>query len=261
MGVRQMLNICTWNVNGIRACHRKGFLDWLKKEQPDLLCLQETKAHPQQLAAELRQPPGYHTWFASAAKKGYAGTALYSRRSPRKVFPGLGIQEFDDEGRTVVADYGHFVIIGGYFPNSQPEGRRLDYKLAYNAAVLERCQELRGQGREVLICGDFNAAHTPIDLFHPKANEKNPGYLPEERAWVTHALSTGLHDIFRERHPGEPGHYTWWSYRARSRDRNIGWRLDYFLVTPGILGHVAQVSHLSGVLGSDHCPVKLLLDL
>jgi exodeoxyribonuclease-3 len=249
--------IVTWNVNGIRACAKKGFLDWLAAEGADIVCLQETKAHPEQLDEELARPEGWHSVFASAEKRGYSGVAIYARHQALALEIGLGIEEFDREGRTIVADYGDFVLINGYFPNSQHSHARLPYKLRYDQAVLERCLALREAGREVIVCGDFNAAHTEIDLARPKANTKNAGFLPQERAWVDEALATGLVDVFRQRHPGEPGHYSWWSYRAGARARNIGWRLDYFLCSPGIAGRALDVRILADVMGSDHCPVRL----
>ncbi len=252
-----MISIVTWNVNGIRACARKGFLDWLAAERPDVVCLQETKAHPEQLEPGLLQPAGWQSWFASATKRGYSGVALYTQKPPLDVQIGLGIPAFDDEGRTIQADLGELVLLGGYFPNSQRSHARLPYRLEYNDAILQRCDQLRAQGREVVICGDFNAAHTPIDLSNPGPNKNNAGFLPEERAWVSEALATGLVDVFRERHPCEKGHHTWWSYRSNARARNVGWRLDYFLCTPGIAARVSDVRILADVIGSDHCPVRL----
>ena len=252
-----MPSIVTWNVNGIRACAKKGFIEWLNAEGADMVCLQETKAHPEQLDASLGTPDGWHSVFSSAEKRGYSGTALYARELAQGLETGLGVAEFDREGRTIVADYGEFVLINGYFPNSQHSHARLPYKLAYDAAILERSDALRAAGREVVICGDFNAAHTEIDLARPKPNRNNAGFLPEERAWVDQALETGLVDVFRARHPGEAGHYTWWSYRMNARARNIGWRLDYFLCSPGLAERVQDVRILAHVMGSDHCPVRL----
>jgi exodeoxyribonuclease-3 len=256
-----MPSIVTWNVNGLRACAKKGYLDWLEADGADIVCLQETKVHPEQLDDALRAPQGWHSVFASAEKRGYSGVAIYARELAQGLEIGLGVEEFDREGRSLVADYGDFVLINGYFPNSQHSHARLPYKLAYDAAILERSQALRAAGREVVICGDFNAAHTELDLARPKANVKSAGFLPEERAWVTEALATGLVDVFRERHPGENGHYSWWSYRMNARARNIGWRLDYFLCSPGLAAKVRDVRILKDVMGSDHCPVRLDLAL
>lgn len=251
------MRIVTWNVNGIRACGKKGFLDWLRDESPDAVCLQEIKALPEQVPPELREPEGYHAYWAPAERKGYSGVALFSKKKPEAVELGLGEPEFDCEGRTLIADYGRFVLATSYFPNSQREHARLPYKLAYDAALEARLEAFRAEGREVIVCGDFNAAHEEIDLANPKQNVKNAGFLPEERAWVTHMLELGWQDVFRDRHPGENGHYTWWTYRMNARARNIGWRLDYFLCTPGIAAKVKDVVNLTEVQGSDHCPVRL----
>lgn len=256
-----MLRLVTWNVNGLRACAGKGFLDWLGTEGADVVCLQETKARPDQLPDAVRQPAGWQTHFASALKPGYSGTAAYCQATPVSVRLGLGEAAFDDEGRTLELDLGAFVLLAAYYPNSQPGGKRLAFKLAFDEAILARSQALRAAGREVALTGDFNAAHTEIDLANPKQNVENPGFLPEERAWVDRALATGLRDVFRDRHPGEKGHYTWWSYRPGVRARNIGWRLDYFLCSPGLAARVVDVRILQEVMGSDHCPVRLDLDV
>lgn len=254
------MKLITWNVNGIRACAKKGFLDFLAAESPDLLALQETKAHKEQVTPEVVEPPGYRTFFSSAHRRGYSGVALYVREDLAvEVEPGLGIEEFDQEGRTQIAHVGDFSFLNSYYPNSQRTHARLPYKLAYDKAIREKAQELRGQGRGVILTGDFNAAHTEIDLANPKQNTKNAGFLPEERAWVTEMLELGYVDIFRERHPGEEGHYTWWTYRANARERNIGWRLDYFLITPDLVERVQDTKILADVHGSDHCPVRLEL--
>jgi exodeoxyribonuclease-3 len=256
-----VVKICSWNVNGIRACGKKGFVEWVETEKPDILFLQETKAHKEQVPPEIVEIEGYTSWFVSAQKKGYSGTALYSKIKPVSVTCGLGIEEFDNEGRTVIGDFGKYVVLGCYFPNSQKEGARLQYKLGYDEAIFNKCEEFRALGKEVIICGDMNAAHTEIDLKNPKTNHKNPGFLPEERAWVTSMLEKGYVDIFRDRHPDEEGLYTWWSYRFKARDKNIGWRIDYFLITPDLVDKVENVSNLTTILGSDHCPISLELKL
>ncbi len=253
------MRICTWNVNGIRSCRTKGFLDWLAEEAPDVVCLQETKARPDDLGDDLLSPPGYRTHWASAEKRGYSGVAFFVREKTevKRVEVGLGRPEFDSEGRTLIADLGDFLLVNCYFPNSQREHARLPHKLAFNATLAERLEAERSSGREIVLCGDFNAAHTEIDLANPKQNVDNAGFLPEERAWVTEMLGRGWVDVFRERHPGEKGHYTWWTFRSGARERNIGWRLDYFLTTPGIAARVRGVENLTGIMGSDHCPVRL----
>ena len=252
-----MRSIVTWNINGIRAGIKNGFFDWFYSEQPDILAIQETKAHPDQLNQDILEPEGYTTYWVSANKRGYSGVALLSKEKPLSISQ-LGIDDFDSEGRMIIAEYKEFILFNGYFPNSQEAGKRLDYKLAYCNAVLERSNEYRTQGKSVIICGDFNIAHKPIDLANPKRNEGNPGYLPEERAWMDSFLSQGYLDAFRIFNQ-EAGQYTWWSYRFKAREKNIGWRIDYFCISEELKKLVKGVQLLSEVKGSDHCPVKMEL--
>jgi exodeoxyribonuclease-3 len=257
------MRILSWNVNGIRAVEKRGFAVWLREESPDILCIQETKAHPEQLSQELLQPEdgkggAYASWWASAKRKGYSGTAIYSKKQPLNV-SFLGMAEFDDEGRVLEADFKDFVLICAYFPNSQDAGARLDYKLAFCDAILKRCNKLTGEGRHIVLCGDYNIAHTPLDLAHPKENEGNAGYLPEERAWMDTFTSAGYVDTFRRLRPGEKGHYSWWSYRSSARERNIGWRIDYHCVDTGFLPQVESSVIRPDIPGSDHCPVQIEL--
>jgi exodeoxyribonuclease-3 len=254
-----MTRILSWNVNGIRAVAKKGFLDWFAGESPDVLCLQETKAQPDQLDESLLEVPGYHVFWASAEKKGYSGVAVYSKREPDEVRT-MGIPEFDAEGRVLEVDFPEYTLIGAYFPNSQDGGKRLDYKIRFCEAMQERCDELCGSGRSIVLCGDYNVAHKPIDLARPKENEKNPGYLPEERAWMDGFVGAGYVDTFRLFN-SEGGNYTWWSYFTKGRERNVGWRIDYHCVDPGLAPRVKAADILSDVLGSDHCPVGLTLEL
>jgi exodeoxyribonuclease-3 len=254
-----MVRLASWNVNGIRAAEKKGFLDWLDQCDADIVCLQETKAHPDQLSEELKSPPGYAAHFASAEKKGYSGVALYTKLEPKSVAP-LGVDRFDAEGRVLVAEYDAFTLITGYFPNSQDAGARLDYKLDYCGTMLQYCNDIVSSGRHVVLCGDFNIAHQPIDLANPKANENNAGYLPEERQWMDEFLGAGYVDTFRSFNT-EGGNYTWWSYRFKSREKNIGWRLDYHCVNRGFADAVVESAIESETLGSDHCPVRLSLDV
>ena len=254
-----MTQLVSWNVNGIRAAQKKGFGEFLAQTSPDILCLQETKASPDQLDTALSEPDGYHAFFASAEKKGYSGVAIYSRTPPREVRP-LGRREFDAEGRTLIAEYADFTLITGYFPNSQAGGARLDYKLAYCDAIHAEADRIVADGGHVVICGDFNIAHTEIDLARPKQNEDNPGYLPQEREWMSSFLEHGYVDTFRH-FVSEPGHYSWWSYRARAREKNIGWRIDYHAVDRGFLDRVSSAAIRSDVYGSDHCPVTLDIEV
>lgn len=254
-----MLSLTTWNVNGLRALQRKGFLDWLPQAQPDILCLQETKCHPDQLDASLRVPAGYHSYWAAADKKGYSGVALYTRQPPESVQIGLGIPIYDREGRTIVADYGQFVLIGAYFPHGSHDHSRVPFKMAYKADFLAYCQQLRAQGKAVIFCGDVNTSHRDIDLARPRQNQTATGFLPQERAWLDEVIALGYVDAFRQLYPQRTGAYTWWSLIGAARSRNVGWRLDYFFVTPDLWSRVADVVIHADVPGSDHCPVTLLL--
>ncbi len=260
-----MITVASWNVNGIRAAATKGFFDWLASSSADVVCLQETKADPSQLGKEFFAPTAgdgraYRPYWASAKRRGYSGVAIYALEEPRSVRQ-LGIDEFDDEGRYLEADFGGLTVVSAYFPNSQDAGARLDYKLRFCDAVLARCDAIVAEGRHVSVAGDYNIAHEPIDLTHPKANEGNPGYLPEERAWMTRFLSAGYADTFRRSHPGEAGHYSWWSYRMKAREKDVGWRLDYHCVDEALLPAVRDASISKAVMGSDHCPVTLSLEL
>ena len=249
------MKIISWNVNGIRAAANKGFSDWLIRTQPDILCVQETKAHPGQLSGELTAPKGYRSAWVSAKRKGYSGCAVYYKNDFLTVNP-LGIDTFDDEGRVQLLERDEFTLINAYFPNSQDAGKRLDYKLAFCNAVLKKCNALVKAGKNVIICGDFNIAHTPIDLARPKQNEENPGYLPEEREWMTGFLKNGYVDTFRMFNQ-EGGNYSWWSYRMNARAKNVGWRIDYFCVNEAFRSKVKNAFILDEVTGSDHCPVGI----
>ncbi|MCD4748028.1 MAG: exodeoxyribonuclease III [Thermoanaerobaculales bacterium] len=259
---KKSLKLISWNVNGLRACARKGFLDWLREAKPDILGLQEVRALPEQLDAEVLKPDGYETWLHPAEKKGYSGVGLYSVTKPRSVIlGGLEEERFNSEGRLIIADYDDFLFYTGYFPNGGNTLARVPYKLAFSEAVLQHAEEQRKQGRSIVICGDVNTAHEEIDLANPKTNQKNTGFLPEERAWVSRFLDHGYVDIFRERHPGESGHYTWWSNRPGVRARNVGWRIDYFMISPDLRERVVDVRHHPDVMGSDHCPIEMVLAL
>jgi exodeoxyribonuclease-3 len=257
------MRVISWNVNGIRAVEKRGFVDWLIKENPDILCLNETKAEPGQLSPQLLNPSikgkSYTTFWASAKKRGYSGVAVYTKNQPQNV-SFFGKEEFDNEGRVLILEYKIFTLIAAYFPNAQDEGRRLDYKLAFCDTMLKLCNSLVKKGRHFLLTGDYNIAHTPIDLARPEANENSPGYLPEERAWMDKFTKAGHIDTFRHFHPGETGHYTWWSYRGGARARNVGWRLDYNCVDKGFIDRVKSSIIRPEIEGSDHCPVEIVLD-
>lgn len=256
-----MTTLYSWNVNGLRAVGRKGFLDWLDETRPAVLGLQETKCHPDQLDPQLRQPEGYFTYFASAERKGYSGVALYSRIEPLHVQIGLGLPDYDVEGRTIVAEYAEFVLIIAYFPNGSRDHKRVPYKMAYKKDFLDYCNELRRKGKPVVFCGDVNTAHNEIDLARPRQNRKTTGFLPEERAWIDQIVEQGYVDSFRDCYPDRPDAYSWWSYMRGARSRNVGWRLDYFFVSEDLRPHLVDAAIHAGVEGSDHCPVSLTLDL
>ncbi len=254
------MKLYSWNVNGIRALQRKGFLDWLHHTQPDILGLQETKASPDQLDHDMIAPPGYKTyWAESTVKKGYSGVALYSKIEPNDVQIGLGIQEYDQEGRTIIAEYDDFTFITAYFPNGSRDHSRIPFKLGYYQAFLDYCNQRVADGRSIIFCGDLNTAHQEIDLARPKQNVKKTGFLPEEREWITRYIDAGYIDIFREMYPDLVGAYNWWSNRSGARENNVGWRIDYFFVTPDLRERVLDTGIHPDVMGSDHCPISLTL--
>lgn len=249
----------SWNVNGLRAAHAKGFLDWFLVARPDVLCLQETRAHEEQLPRELREVEGYRAWFTAPRRRGYSGVAIYSRPEPRAVRGGMGIPRFDEEGRLLSADYGDFLLFNVYFPNGKQSPERLAFKLEFYEAFLEHVEGLRGKGKSMVICGDFNTAHREIDLARPKENSGVSGFLPQERAWMDRLVERGYLDTFRLFNPG-PGHYTWWDQKTGARERNVGWRIDYFFVSSDLRERVKEAFILPEVEGSDHCPVGLVLE-
>ncbi len=252
------MKLLSFNVNGIRAIEKKGFFEWMHKESPDILCVQETKAHPDQLEENILKREGYHVYWSSAEKKGYSGVATYTKIKPRLVVEGLGIKEFDSEGRTLMADYGDFVLFNVYFPNGGEGNKRVPFKMKFYDAFLKKAEGLRKKGKALVICGDVNTAHTEIDLARPKQNEKNTGFLPEERAWVSQLIRHGYVDTFRH-FVKEGGHYTWWDYFTGARARDVGWRIDYFFVTENLLPRLKKAFILKDVMGSDHCPVGIEL--
>ncbi|MBR3082628.1 MAG: exodeoxyribonuclease III [Clostridiales bacterium] len=255
------MRIVSWNVNGIRAVANKGFADTIKAMDADIIGIQETKAQIDQLGPEITELEGYKSWFYSAERKGYSGTALYSRIEPEDVTFGLGTDEFDHEGRTICADFGKFVLFNIYFPNGGRGDDFVKFKLRFYDCFLDRVRDLESKGREVICCGDVNTAHKEIDLSNPKANSKISGFLPEERVYMDHFAEAGLTDTFRMLYPDKPECYTWWSYKTAARERNVGWRIDYFFATKGLLSSVKESNMMSTVMGSDHCPVYLDLNI
>lgn len=250
------IKILSWNVNGIRAVHRKGSFEDVFKQQPDILCLQETKAHPEQLGDEISKVEGYHSYFEAGERKGYSGVAIYTKELPKEIITGFGIEIFDNEGRIQIADYGDFVVFNIYFPNGKGSKERLQYKMDFYDAFLEYADKLKAAGRKIVVTGDVNTAHKEIDLSRPKENEKISGFLPEERAWIDKFLSHGYVDTFRMFNTN-PDNYTWWDMKSRARDRNIGWRIDYFYVSENLKSNVKAAYILSDIMGSDHCPIGI----
>ncbi|HPO15488.1 MAG TPA: exodeoxyribonuclease III [Candidatus Hydrogenedentes bacterium] len=252
-----MTTVLSWNVNGIRAVVKNGFLDWLLEAQPDILCLQETRAMEADLEESLLRPNGYVSLWNPAEKKGYSGTAVYAKQAPKSAGT-LGVPAFDSEGRVQVLEYPEFIILNGYWPNSQPERARLDYKLQFCDTITALANNQVKKGKNVILCGDFNIAHTEIDLKNPKQNENNAGYYIEEREAMTKFLGNGYVDTFRHFHPKKI-QYSWWSYRMRAREKNIGWRIDYFCVNQAFIKRVKRAWIADQVMGSDHCPVGIEL--
>lgn len=254
------MKIYSWNINGIRAIKRKGFLDWIDEEQPDIIGLQETKIQDEQITDDLRNIDGYYSYFSFAERKGYSGVALYTKEEPISVEYGMGIEDFDNEGRVLVAEYPGFNLLNIYFPNGKRNKKRLKYKLDFYDALLDYCEGLREEGRELIIFGDYNTAHQEIDLKNPKANENTSGFLPIEREWLDKLQEHNYIDTYRHFYP-EKETYSWWSYRTRARERNAGWRIDYQFITNGLQDKLKGADILTDVMGSDHCPVVIELEL
>ena len=249
------MKLVSWNVNGLRACLGKGFLDYCAQENADIICLQETKLQPEQAVFEL---DGYHRYFYSAEKKGYSGTAVLTKQAPLSVRYGLGLDEHDHEGRLITAEYPEFYLVCCYTPNSQDGLKRLPYRMEWEDALRQYLCELDNI-KPVVYCGDLNVAHEEIDLKNPKTNHFNPGFSDEERGKMTQLLSSGFLDSFRTLYPDKTDAYSWWSYRAQSRARNVGWRIDYFIVSERLRSRIENADILPEVMGSDHCPVMLEL--
>lgn len=250
------MKFISWNVNGLRACIGKGFMDYFNTVDADFFCLQETKLQPDQIDLEL---PGYHQYWNSAVKKGYSGTAIFTKHTPLNVTYGMP-DYVDDEGRLITAEYENFYLITSYTPNSKEELARLDYRMEYEDKLRAYICTLE-QTKPVILCGDLNVAHKEIDLKNPKTNRKNPGFSDEERAKFTELLESGHTDTFRHLYPDLEGAYSWWSYRFKAREKNAGWRIDYFVVSDSVKDKIAKAEIHSDILGSDHCPVMLELEI
>lgn len=259
-GGDMLRKMISWNVNGIRAVEKKGFLDFLASSGADILAVQETKACPEQLSAALKEPAGYLAYFCCAERKGYSGVACFVKEKPLNVWYGLGVEEFDKEGRTLILEYPTFYLLNIYFPNGGMGEERIDFKLRFYDAFLKKSKELFASGKAVIACGDVNTAHTEIDLARPKQNEDVTGFLPRERVWLDRFFSQGYTDAFRVFNK-EGGNYTWWDYKTRARERNVGWRIDYFMVDEKSVPKLKSASILTQVTGSDHCPIEITADL
>jgi len=252
------VKITTWNVNGFRAILRKDAFTWVNEIDPDVLCLQETKVQLDQISDEEATLDGYNAVWNSAERKGYSGVVTFHKKEPLEVEKGIGFDRFDNEGRVIRSKYVDFHLFNIYFPNGGQGNKRVPYKLEFYEKLLEICDQLHENGENVIITGDFNTAHNEIDLANPKSNEKNTGFLPEEREWIDKYLDHNFLDAFREIYP-EREEYTWWTYRYNARKNNVGWRLDYFLVTESFMDRVEDVVIHGDIMGSDHCPVSLIL--
>jgi exodeoxyribonuclease-3 len=254
------MKIVSWNVNGYRAILGKGFTEWFNALDADVVGLQEVKAHKEAVTPAALEYAGYECYWHAAKKPGYSGTALWTRVKPVSYREGFGIEKFDNEGRVQILEFKDFYLLNCYFPNSQDERARLDYKLEFLAQMQQFCDTARKKKKGVIVQGDINIAHTEIDLKNPKTNQNTAGYYIEERDWMTSFLKSGMRDIFRDKNPGKLDQYTWWSYRMGARGRNVGWRIDAHLISPDLVDRVKDTYHLREVMGSDHCPIVLEID-
>lgn len=273
-----MKKIICWNVNGIRAWSKKGCMDWVLSQDPDVFCFQETKAHPDQLDASLLNPEGYTSYFDhSKLKKGYSGVAVYTKEKPERVDVDLNVDvaavisdtlsneavetQIDQEGRFIALYFKKFVLINCYFPNGGGDVSRLEYKLRFYKAFHQYVAKLKDEGKKVIFCGDLNVAHTEIDIARPKENSNHVGFLPIERNWLTGVIDSGFVDTFRFKNPEARNAYSWWDVKSGARDRNIGWRIDYFIVDEKQKKNILDAKIHSDIYGSDHCPISLEIDL
>lgn len=254
------MRIVSWNVNGLRALYNQGYWEWFEHQKPDIFCLQETKAEELQLPPDVRNPEGYSAYFnSSKERKGYSGVALYSKVKPKEVNFDVLHEKYNTQGRLIEAVFDDFVLLNVYFPNGGGGPEKLAYKLGFYDAFLEHIKKLKKAGKSVIFCGDVNVAHEEIDIARPEENEGHVGFLPEERAWVDEVEAEGFVDTFRNFYPNKKDAYTYWDLKTRARDRNVGWRLDYFFISPDLLKKVKKSEILPNVYGSDHCPVELVL--
>ena len=251
------MKIYSWNVNGIRAVNKKGFADWIRDDKKDIVCLQETKAQENQLGFDLTHIEDFYSNFASAERKGYSGVVTYTKNKPTEVQYGLGKEKFDQEGRTLITKFPNFTLFNIYFPNGKRSKERLEYKMEYYNFLLDYLKELKKTEKNIIICGDVNTAHQEIDLARPKDNEKISGFLQIERDWIDKLLEAGFIDTFRYLNPEKKDQYSWWSMRTRARERNVGWRIDYFFISENLKKNLKNAEIHADVMGSDHCPISI----
>ena len=250
------MKIISWNVNGLRAVLKKNFLEYLENENPDILAIQETKLQESQIPIEIKALQNYHIYWSFAERKGYSGVALFSKQKPSYVSYSIGEDRFDNEGRVIITEFENFTLINCYFPNGQMSDERLKFKLAFYDKMFEKMEEIRNSGKNLIICGDYNTAHKTIDLANPKENEMYSGFLPIERAWLDKLVENNWIDTFRY-FDQRPDQYSWWTYRFGARQRNIGWRIDYFFVNKEFIPKVKNAFIQQEIIGSDHCPVGI----
>lgn len=250
------MRLLSWNVNGLRAIYKKNFLEWFDKKNADIYCVQETKSHIEQLPEKLIERHDYNSYFAQAERKGYSGVALWSKIKPEKVSYESGLPRFDTEGRLIQADYSNFSLFNVYFPNGKASKERLQFKMDFYETFLKKMNDLLQKDKRIVICGDVNTAHKEIDLARPKENEKVSGFLPAEREWIDRLIEAGFIDTFRYFHK-EAEQYSWWDYKTRARERNVGWRIDYFFISNNLKDNLKSAFIDSEVIGSDHCPIGI----
>ncbi len=252
------IRIASWNVNGLRAINRKGFTEFIRQNNFDIVCLQETKIPQEKIPPELLVLEGYFSYFSAAERPGYSGVAIYSKIKPLQSDNSFGIPRFDNEGRVLRLDFKDFILFNTYMPNGGRSMQRLDYKLDFYDSFLKYLEDLIEEGRKIILTGDINTAHEAIDLARPRQNENNTGFLPQERAWIDRLIKAGFTDAFRFFNK-EPGNYTWWDYKTRARERNVGWRLDYFFASNNLIANLKNSEIMHQIQGSDHCPIVLEL--
>ena len=253
------MRILSWNINGIRAAYKKGLFELATKISPDILCLQEIKALPEQVPQQLKNIPGYNIFWHSAERKGYSGVVTFTKEKPIDVKKGFGIDKFDIEGRTLITEFPSFMLFNIYFPNGKKNQERLDFKLDFYDTFLAYADNIKAKGKNIIVCGDFNTAHKEIDLARPKENEKVSGFLPIERAWIDTFIDHGYVDTFRHFN-NKSDQYSWWDMKTRARDRNVGWRIDYFFINKEFMSHVKKAFIHQDIMGSDHCPVGIEIE-